>query len=107
MKGTQKEQDHSWRWYLVAPKGAIPLWFGLIIGGCLLVASGCFLLLGSVIGSVPLGWWSERADEVLALTVVGALLVVGGVYLKRTNPRLGIIEPPPQSSELDRPQRRR
>jgi len=96
----------DWRYYLVAPRGARPTWFTLVFMGIFLLLAGLSIavyyyadLRPRPPGVTPAGGWT--------LMLFGVALLTGGIYLKRTNPELGIVRPGEGNTEDKVPSLRR
>ncbi len=88
---TDRQQDRKWTWYLIAPRGARPLWFTMVFTGVFILILGVGLLVALQSMNPPSGAAGAGVSFSLALASLGAILVSGGVYLSRTNPLLGIV----------------
>lgn len=82
----------EWWSYMNAPRGGRPSWFESAWVGTLLVAGGIIVLTAYLAAAFPASEASIPAFAGIAMVVLGPALIVYGFHLRRTNPRLGIIE---------------
>ncbi len=99
------QSRQNWRYYLVAPRGARQTWFTLVFMGIF------FLLAGLVVavyfyaiswtlsspGNGPLGGF--------VIVLVGTILLLGGIYLRRKHPDFGIVRGREETMEGKGPRR--
>ena len=96
----------DWRYYLVAPRGARPTWFTPVF-------MGIFLLLAGL--SIAVYYYADLRPRPPGVTLAGGwtlmlfavALFAGGIYLKGTNPELGIVRPGEGNTEDKGPSLRR
>lgn len=88
---SDRRPNRKWTWYLIAPRGARPLWFTIAFTGFFLLILGAGFLVALQFMKPPSSTASAGVYFSLALASLGAILIAVGVHLSRTNPLLGIV----------------
>ncbi len=95
------------RVYLSAPAGLRPLWFEEAWIGILLIVGGVVLLTAYVLMPFAPTHTNVFLAGFVAMLLLGILALSHGLYLRRTNPRGGIVDPTRWPGESDKAWRAR